>query len=218
MPYSLWFADRAGKQRSWRVAGDKSCFSALRADTSQLCCLQIAEVCRLGVWGEGWEGWMLVLASSSYSGRGENDFTMWRGCGSSRYVCSPAKLSFLSRLNRTSEVMLGRKYRIAYFRVYSCFRPGHMSMFSCLCTLSRATKGTHVLTGNVREMEKNANTVGCLKTRVFLGVYICMFCGEQCERGRVLGNRKCERQNKELKRLCTRWVFLRAAGSIFPLI
>lgn len=53
VPYGLWFADRAGRQRSWRVAWDKSCFSALRADTSRLCSLQIAEICRLGVWGEG---------------------------------------------------------------------------------------------------------------------------------------------------------------------
>lgn len=53
VPYGLWFADRAGRQRSWRVAWDKSCFSAFRADTSQLCCLQIAEICWLGVWGEG---------------------------------------------------------------------------------------------------------------------------------------------------------------------
>lgn len=37
VPYGLWFADSAARQRSWKVTWDKSCFSALRADIFQLC-------------------------------------------------------------------------------------------------------------------------------------------------------------------------------------
>lgn len=56
VPCGLWFADRAGRQRSLRVTRDKSCFSALRTDTSQLCSLQIAEICWLGGGGGLWWG------------------------------------------------------------------------------------------------------------------------------------------------------------------
>lgn len=72
---------------------------------------------------------MLLLASSSHSGRGENDFTMWTGCGCSRCMYSIAKLSFSSCLHLISEVMQGHKYRISYLSEYSCFRPRSRARF-----------------------------------------------------------------------------------------
>lgn len=70
--HSLWFADRAGSPSSLRVVGDKSCFSALKVDISQLSSLQIAEICRVWLYCERWEEWVLVLIRSSHSGQSEN--------------------------------------------------------------------------------------------------------------------------------------------------
>lgn len=91
VPYGLWFADSAARQRSWKVTWDKSCFSALRADIFQLCSAllpsdspnMLAGGLEGGEEGEGaQEGWRMVLSDSmSRSGCGENNFTMWRSCG-----------------------------------------------------------------------------------------------------------------------------------------
>lgn len=102
VPCGLWFADRAGRQRSLRVTRDKSCFSALRTDTSQLCSLQIAEICWLG--GGGFEvrgrrgaccSWLPLPTAAEV----KMTLPCERGCGRPRYACSAAKLSFLSCLN-----------------------------------------------------------------------------------------------------------------------
>lgn len=56
----------------------------------------------------------------------------------------------------------------------------------------------------IRIVEKNAKNSRLLQECVSVSMCVCMFCGEQCEMGRVCGNRKCERENKEVRRLYTR--------------
>lgn len=124
---------------------------------------------------------MLLLACSSHSGRGENDFTMRRGCGCSCYACKPAKLS-LSCLNLTSEVMLGHKYRISYFRVY--FSGIHVSgqvtwVFSNLCNLCWSKNLMAYLNMcyiTVREKCKPAIPLKGKTISVSICVCIYMFC------------------------------------------